>query len=397
MSEETTVVNAEQQAAPVVDNITQHFQNSIWGEGNQLPKPVDNSQPENTDKATQPPENEIAVPVDWLKKEFEIEDPAILKAGMEELKTLKAIPPKAEEIKFADEQSKQIYELLREGGDKKKEVLQILKTQEQIETIASLDVNKNNAEDIIKLQIKLKNPQLSKEDIDFEYSQNYGIPKEPVQRKLEEDDEFEERMGEWRDKVAMMERKREVSAKIAQPELLKFKSELVLPPINKGTTANQNQPTPEEKAEFDKAKESFLQSAKQTVDGFSGFATQVKDKDVDYSVSYAPSTEEKKLLSDNLTRLAESGFDANTLFAERWYDVNTKTFKIDQMTKDLSRIFIGENSDKKLAADAANKRLETYLAEKKNVKFSQGNEGSTFNPDTKTKSEKLAEQFFGSN
>lgn len=394
MSEETTII-PEAQPEMATDTVNQNLQNIMWGDGTPLQKQADTQQQGNSGQGSEmQPETEIAVPVDWLKKEFEIEDPAILKAEREELRALKATPPKAEEVKFADDQAKQIYELLREGGDKKKEVLQILKTQEQLESIIGLSVDKDNAADIIKMQIKLKNKQLSQSEVEFEYKQNYEVPKEPVQKAIEDNEDFNERMNEWKEKVSIIETKRIIAAKMAQPELEKFKSELVLPEINKGESAKQ-EPTPEELEAFNTAKSSFLQSAKQTVEAFTGFSTQVKDKDVDFSVGYIPSKDEKMLLSNTLSTLAESGFDANSIFADRWYDVENKTFKIDQMTKDLSRMLMADNVDQKLAVDAANKRLDAYLAEKKNVNVLGGNQGSTFQPNgAKTESEKLAEKFF---
>lgn len=398
MSEETTVVNAEQQAAPA-DNLTQHFQNSIWGDGNPLP---------NTQTVEQAVTNEPAAAaetvVDATKTNEEVLDPSTYlktKWGWEteeqadnEIKELREKATKAFEYK--NEESKTVAEYINEG--KEDDLYQFLDTKRKVQKLSTADLSdKNVAAELVKFGIQKDNPNLSADEVEFLFNEKYSLPVKPVKNEIDDDDEYEAKVSNWQTQVSNIEKRLVIEAKMNQPKLAQLSNELVLPKINKEATANQSQPTPEEKAEFDKAKELFLQSAKQTVDGFSGFTTQVKDKDVDYSVSYTPSVDERKLLSENLNKLAESGFDANTLFAERWYDVNTKTFKIDQMTKDLSRIFIGENSDKKLAADAANKRLETYLAEKKNVKFSQGNEGSTFSPESKTKSEKLAEQFFGSN
>jgi len=398
MSEETTVVNAEQQAAPAVDNLTQHFQNSIWGDGNPLP---------NTQAAEQTATNEAAAAepvVDATKTNEEVLDPSTYlktKWGWEteeqadnEIKELREKATKAFEYK--NEESKTVAEYINEG--KEDDLYQFLDTKRKVQKLSTADLSdKNVAAELVKFGIQKDNPNLSADEVEFLFNEKYSLPVKPVKNEIDDDDEYEAKVSNWQTQVSNIEKRLVIEAKMNQPKLAQLSNELVLPKINKEATANQSQPTPEEKAEFDKAKELFLQSAKQTVDGFSGFTTQVKDKDVDYSVSYTPSVDERKLLSENLNKLAESGFDANTLFAERWYDVNTKTFKIDQMTKDLSRIFIGENSDRKLAADAANKRLETYLAEKRNVKFSQGNEGSTFSPESKTKSEKLAEQFFGNN
>lgn len=388
-----------------VDSITQNLQNRMWGdEGQQQQSSTqqeqDNQQQQNNNEQNQEQNNqqqeqqsnEIPIPVDWLKKEFEIEDPAILKAEREELKNLKANPPKAEEIKFNDDQSKQIYELLREGGDKKKAVREFLDTQEKLETLVNAEVNDSTAAEIIKLGLKLKHPDLTQTEIEYKYNKSYSLPKEPTL--FPEDEDSVEKHNEWKEQCEDIKMSRIIDAKTMKPELAKAKTELVLPEINKGVEVKK-EPSPEELEVFNKTKDSFIQSAKQTVDGFNGFTVQVKDKDVDYSVSYSPSQEEKTLISNKLTQLAQSGFDANELFAERWYDNDTKTFKIDQMTEDLSRIFMGKNSDQKLAVEAANKRMEVFLKEKKNVSINEGNQGRTFQPNgTQTPSEKLAEKFF---
>lgn len=399
MSEENTSAQTEQkQDTGLSQEAQQSFQDAIFGkmESTESTEQQQQSSNESTTQAaveTKKEETEeIIEPKEWLKREFDIDDAAVLKQQINEYKELKAKPQ--EETKFADETSKQIYELLREGGEKKKEAIKILKEQEHIEELVSLEVNKENAAEIIKLQMKLKNKQLSKDEIDFEYKQNYELPKEPVQRKLEEDEEFDERMEEWKERCSIIETKRVIAAKLAQPELSNLKSELVLPEISKGESQQKTQ-TPEDLAAFEQTKNSFLQSAKQTIDGFNGFNVQVKDKDVDFAVNYTPSTDERKLLSDTLTKLADSGFDANEIFVDRWYDVENKTFKIEQMTKDLSRILMGENSDQKLAMDSANKRMDAFLAEKKNVNVTEGNRDSTFKPDAdKTQSQKLADAYW---
>lgn len=404
MTEENTSVQTEhEQETQSPDSRQQAFQNAIWGESpsaqattttqEETRKGNEENAAQQQASTTTQEQEEILEPTEWLKREFDIEDPNVLKQQINEYKELKAKPQ--EEQKFTDETSKQIYELLREGGEKKKEVVRILKEQEYIEELVGLEVNKDNAADIIKLQMKLKNKQLSPQEIDFEYKQNYELPKEPVQKATEEDDDFNERHEEWKERCVNIETRRVIAAKLAQPELSNLKSELVLPEINKGQQ-DVPVPSPEDLAAFEQTKNSFIQSAKQTIDGFNGFNVQVKDKDVDFSVNYTPSTDERKLLSDTLTKLADAGFDANEIFANRWYDIENKTFKIDQMTEDLSRILIGKNSDQKLAMDAANKRMDAFLAEKKNVSVSEGNRNSTFQPNAEqSSSEKLASAFFG--
>jgi hypothetical protein len=339
-------------------------------------------------------EEEIVEPSEWLEREFGTKDVAILKAEREELKKLKETPP-PQEIKFADDQSKQIYELLREGGEKKKAVRQFLETQEQLDNLASLEVGKDNAEDIIKLQMKLKNSSLTPKEIDFEYKQNYVAPKEPVQKTTETDEEFEERKNEWKEQVTNVEMKKIIAAKLAQPELSKLKTELVLPEIQQKEISTEKKPTQEDLDAFKKEQDSFLQSAQKSITDFNGFSLQVKDKDVDYTVSYTPSQEEKTFLNGLVKKFTESNFNANALLADRWVEDDGKTIKVEQMIKDLSRIYGDDKIDQKLITDSANKRLDAYLKDKKQINVNEQNQNGTFNPsDAKSEMDKVRELAF---
>ena len=98
-----------------------------------------------------------------------------------EIKALRERKP--EEIKFNDDQSKHIYELLREGGDKKKDVLKYLATHEKIETLISADVTKENAADIVKFGMLLKSKSSGSELTDFEinrlFNRKFQMPEKP--------------------------------------------------------------------------------------------------------------------------------------------------------------------------------------------------------------------------
>lgn len=140
-----------------------------------------------------------------------------------------------------------------------------------------------------------------------------------------------------------------------------------------------------------KLKETFLKNADTIVNAFKGFEAQVKDKDVDYTVNYTPSKEEKQAVGDRLKQFAESGFNANVILADRWVKEDG-TLNESQMTEDLSRIFMGKNADQKIASEAANQRLELYLKGKKNITID--GTGNATMPQTKTKDVELQESFW---
>ena len=371
-------------------DISTQMQNAFFGEEKIIPNPDPAATPAPAAAAepAQPAaEPVIEVPKEWLKKEFDVEDPAILKAEREEYRKLKETPP-VTDLKFENEQSKQIFELLKEG--KSKEVKQFLDTQERLEQYTTAEVTKDNAADIIKMGMQLKYPSLTKDQIEFQYKHEYSLPKEPAQKADELDEEFEERKNEWKEKVASIEMKTTIAATMAKPELENAKSKLVLPEIQ-GSGNQQAQPTQEELAAGAKLKETFLKNADTIVNAFKGFEAQVKDKDVDYTVNYTPSKEEKQAVGDRLKQFAESGFNANVILADRWVKEDG-TLNESQMTEDLSRIFMGKNADQKIASEAANQRLELYLKGKKNITID--GTGNATMPQTKTKDVELQESFW---
>lgn len=394
MSEQ--VQEVEQQQEVQVPSVSQSLQQAVWDDKPfqsveptaQVEKPVQEVAPANV-----PPkeEEEILDPKDWLKRELEVDDIAIIKAEREEYKKLKEAKP--DELKFENEDSKKLHELFRQG--KWKEANSIIQKQERIDELYSAEVNKDTAADIIKLNMELKYPTLTKQQIEFQYKQEYGIPKEPVMKDTEDETEFQERHQAWEETVANIQMKAEIAATMAKPELAAAKSKLVLPDIVSGNANQVTEPTQEELEASKNLKESFLKSVESSINTFNGFNVSVKDKDVDLSASYSLSPEEKAIVGDRLKAFAESGFDANIILADRWVNPDGKSLNVLQMAEDLSRVFAGDKPSQKLASDIANQRLELYLKEKKNINVNGISNGTTFNPEEKSTTERLQESFWG--
>lgn len=323
-------------------------------------------------------EKKIEIPVEWLKKEFEIEDPAILKAEREELKTLKANPPKAEEIKFADDQSKRIYELLREGGEKKKEVLKFLATQEKLETLVSSEVTKENAADIVKFGMLLKSKESGSELTDFEinriFNRKFQMPEKPSIEDVksdsniaaeDEDKVYQERLNKWQSQVDEVNLDISIEAKQLKPDLEKAKTELVLPEIKK-EIASATEPTQED---LDKAKEvadGFLQAVELGLKNLVEISTLVKDEAVEIPVSYTYTDDERKVVMEQVKSFVGNNFDSNEIFGKMWTDKDGN-FDIPRMVEDLAYLNNRAKITTKLANDSASKRLKEYTKDKKNI------------------------------
>lgn len=175
-------------------------------------------------------EQEQPVPFEFnvFKEKFGYERPEQVLEEIEQLRSLKENPPKAE-IEYANEESKTIALLLAEG--KQDEVYSYLSKKMEVDRVLSQEVTANNADEIIKLAMKANYSSLNDEQINHKFNRQYNIPKEPVQSVSEDDDEFAVRHNEWKELVSQVQMDKIIDAKMAMPTLEKLKQDIVLPKI----------------------------------------------------------------------------------------------------------------------------------------------------------------------
>jgi hypothetical protein len=173
-----------------------------------------------SDTAAQPPATAqtgaaVAPVVDYLKElGYDTIDAA--KDEINELRKLKAELPTPKEIEFANEESKKIHELLREG--KVKEVKQYLDTQEMLSNLDGM-----SDEQRLKLHIKLQNPKFDQELVDDEYNELYSID--------EEEDDYIDDPNKLRKAKLRIEQRIENDVQKANEYFSKFKQNAELPDI----------------------------------------------------------------------------------------------------------------------------------------------------------------------
>jgi hypothetical protein len=163
-----------------------------------------------------------------LTEKFQYAAPEDAIKEIEELRLFKANPTR-EELKFENDQSKQIFEALRAG--KVNEVAAILSQQHKLDSLTSAEVNKDNAAEIIKLGMQLKFKDLTPAEIDYKFNKQFSLPKEPTLLLDETDEDFANRKAEWQDKVQDIEMSKVIEAKLAKPDLDAAKANLKFPEI----------------------------------------------------------------------------------------------------------------------------------------------------------------------
>jgi len=163
-----------------------------------------------------------------FKEKFGYETTEQVLQEIEELRALKANPPKAE-LEYTNEESKLIAQALSEG--KQDVVRDYLNRKMELDTILSQEVTDQNADTIIKMSMKAKYSSLNDEQIQHKFNRQYSIPKEPIQSVSEDDDEFQERHNEWKETVSQVKMDKVIDAQMALPTLEELKKEIVLPKI----------------------------------------------------------------------------------------------------------------------------------------------------------------------
>lgn len=322
----------------------------------------------------------------FVKETFGYESLDEAKSEFEQLKKLKETAPK--EQSFANDESKTLYQAWVEG--KKDEVLDYLNTQKKIEKLATSEVDSYTAEEIIKMNIKQKNKNLSDDEVDFVFSERFSMPKKPVQGADEYDDDYQTRVSDWESKIQAAQKKLIIEAKMAQPEIEKIKSELVLPSIQTDNQVSEAQ-TQEELQQAEEMRKEFEQTLEKEYKDFSGFNVTFKDESagIEIPISYVPTDDEKVSLKQEL-----SDFDYSEYFGNRWFSKEGKP-EIKNMMAD--KYFL-ENKEKilqKVANEAAQQMRLKMIALQSNINIKGNGQQQTFTPNqNQSEMDKMAAAMF---
>lgn len=320
-------------------------------------KPEANAKPE---EKQEPNFNE------FVKQTFGFEDVESVKSVLDEYKKLQETPKTENEIKFANEESQKFFEYLKEG--KEDEVVSFLNEKKRIEKLLTSDVTADTAADIVKLAMQKKYPELTQDEVDFQFKKKFSIPKEPVQGEMELIEDFELRKQEWQELVNERTRELVIEAKLSKPEIEKYKTELALPDLPNAKPQENVQTNAEE---LQKVRQQYLDALKPEAI-FDGFNFNYEGEEAKFDVSFAVTPEEKAQVKAQLENL-----DVDQFFASRWFDETGKP-KVSQISSD---IYLLENRDKvlqKFVNDSASKALAQYIQKTSNIQVNSGQQKAQF-------------------
>lgn len=389
MSETTNQIQqgAEEQQ-PVQQNqeaqLPNPFLESSWASTQDLSS-TDNSISTSFQQQSQQDEEEILDPDEWLKREFSWENTEQAKAELEELRRFRE-QQQEQEIEFENEESLNLFRLFKDG--KQDDVYNFLENRRKLDKLLSSNIDRETAAEIIKYSLQNTYKDLTREEIEYRFNREFGIPEKPVQKDIETDEEYEERLSNWESKVKDIETDLLIEAKLARPELEKMKSELIFPDIDDGRVSNQiSQEELEIRGQYI---DQFKEVAAEQLMNFDGFSVLVKDEEVEIPISYAISDEEKQYVAEQLDRFAEANFDANVILAERWLD-NKGNIDTSRVVKDLALLLSEGKMSQKFVNEAASKRLAEHIRRTSNISMTSRTPQSTFSPESKSELDKQIE------
>jgi hypothetical protein len=343
---------------------------------------TDNTQQVNTvvedQKSTEQPSTSFD-PNSFVKERFGYES---VEEAEQEIRKFKD----KKDFEFADDSSRNLFNAIREG--KTDDVFSILNEQKKLEKLTNSEINSDIAVDIIKTSIANKYKDLTSDEVDLLFYENYNFPRKPEQAYDEPDEDYKQKLKGWESQMEFIEKRMVIDAKVARPELEKLKSELKLPDVDR--VEEREEASREEFEMLQQARQVYEKTLDAEFQNFKGFDVMVKDEDVEIPISFNISDEERLSLKESL-----SDFDADSYLENRWFTEDGKP-NVKQVMADR---YVLENLPKilqKFANEAASQRLLAHIKKSGNVTINQTTPQGTPTQNPNAQMDALADWAFGS-
>jgi len=311
----------------------------------------------------------------FLKEKFGFDN---IEQAEQEFKKIKE--SKDSEFNFENETSRNLFNAIKEG--KLDEIYDVLSQQKRLEKLTNSEINGNLAVDIIRTNLQNKYKDLTSDEVDLLFYQNYNFPQRPEKSFEDTDEDYEQKLNGWQNEIDFIERRMIIDAKVIKPELEKLKSEIRLPDVY---GLEQQEAQSREAFEMaTQARQVYERTLESDFKNFNGFEVTVKDEDVEVPVNYNISEEEKLDLKNRL-----SDFDSDAYYENRWFNKDG-TPNVKQAMQD---IYLLENFDKiskKLVNEAASQVKLAYIKNSGNVTLNPKTPQGTPQPNPNAQMEDLA-------
>ena len=319
--------------------------------------PTVTNEPNNTQQSAQDEQKPLEPTFDpnqFVKERFGFES---VEEAENQFKKLKEQPS----FEFKDEVSKTLFDAIKEG--RADDVYQVLNEQKRLDKLTTAELNPDLAVEIIKENIKNKHKDLTSEEVDLLFFEKFYVPLKPEQTFEDSDEDYAEKVKTWQNQVDYVEKRLMIEAKLARPELDKYKAEIKLPDIY-----NESGRQAESQAEYEmmqQARSIYEKTLNSDFQSFNGFNVSVKDEEVEIPITFNVGEEERLAMKNEL-----EDFDGEGFLENRWFYEDGKP-NVQQIMADK---YLLENRDKifsKIANEAASQRLLAHFKKSGNININQ--------------------------
>jgi len=356
--EQTTTAQPEsqEQVVTATPQVSQIVGDSLWGM---------QTTPYQNPEQTQPQENNTSQVADTQSGSTELpQSPEEVVDEDEFMKRLAGLSvnefkTKWEELNKPKEPVQPLEQKWVYDDSKEEEIYNYINQKRQLDRLEKYDVaDANQAAEIIRTNLQFKYKDLSTQEIDRLFTRQYSMPPQPQQTDLQTDEEYAAVMDQWKQQVQEKQQDMIIDAKLAKPELSQYKSQIVLPEIQK-PQVQQTGPTPEELAAMEAGRQAYLGAVESNYQNFKGFNVTAKDGDVQLPISYGINPEEL-----NASKQSLQDFNVTDFFAKRWFDEQGNP-KVTLMQEDLYSLSNRDKIHQKIANEAA-AQIKAHLIKNQN-------------------------------
>lgn len=285
----------------------------------------------------------------FLKEKWGFDNEEVAHQQIERWRALESAPPKSAEPQFSSDFDKRIYEYVTAG--KEDELRSVLNNRAQVK-----DVDTKTNEEKIKLFMKMNNPLLDDELIEYQYARDYAVDESPFK---DDDGNVVDPIGLRLAKANSTQKLQNDIAK-ANEFFTQFKSKIELTPLQ------QQQQVDEGYQQYLKAVETEKQRDEVTFNNYS------KLNATDIELKFSFNDEASKInFESNFVPDADS-FNATRENCLNWDEYLGKTYYSEdgspQIQKFMRDQYVAQNFDKiagQIQTQAVNATIKWFLEKQK--------------------------------
>lgn len=285
------------------------------------------------------------------------------------------------ELEFKNDISKKIFDAILSGNYS--DIAPIISEQSKLSNLDKLPT-----EDLIKMQMKYENPDMTDSDINKEFAERYEIEDDKVDKSFMTDEEIASHEKSIEKSKKKIEKEMKRDARDAARFLSEKREDISMPDINeyiKSTTSKQPDNS-KEVEEYNKFMESerkkYEDSIEPSLENITAFEMDYKDDEVNFKVNFLPNKEDLGAMKDKL-----KAFTLEDYFGPKYYNSEKGEYNTAKLADDIYWMENREKIVKSIVSQAVSSAKSDMLKRIKGVNISDSPHSSTSTTSASTKSE----------